>query len=379
MKTTHLFILCVLLILCNACKKNKDDDDPSYMNEEIGKGYLTVLPIDEDDFYLFVNLGHQNPPGHVFPSGHGGFYLTDYMQTSNVYSPGNLFITQIVRLEHVTAGIQDYTLKLSSPQGRLNITFGHLSSIDSSILAKAPSFDGSECETYMAGGNDYHMCIVWTNIEVSAGDIIATGGGLPGQFGVDFGVYDKKRPVKFVHNRWADYDYGYAVSPLDYFTSEITEILTPLCGDYVCGSRNIRTIDPIGGTIEYDSTGTLQGLWYKPDHFGDSEDYHISFVFDNTQPWIPVICWGISVPGSTPGVYTFDTENSGIVNRKFVDVVPDGNIYRYEIKDECSNNPPENSMLLIQLIHSDTLKLETQQPSAGPPWNFTDSAVYFIR
>ncbi len=380
MKKIILLILIVLPVFVN-CKKDSPDNPPDYIDEEIGEGYFTVLPVGEEDFYLFVNLGHMNPPGHVFPSGHGGFYLTDYEHVCNIYSPGDLTVTRISRVEHLSGGEDDYTLQLSSPKGRLKIVFGHLSSISSNILDQAPSFDESECETYMAGGGHFRICSVFLEdmIEVSAGDIIGTGGGLPGQYGVDFGVFDKNRPVHFATDRFTDYDYMYAVSPLNYFTPKIVEILRPVCGDWVCGIQKIRTIEPIGSTVEFDSTGTLQGLWYKKDEPLNTEDFHIAFVYDNTDPYEPVISWGTSVPGNDPGVHTFTVENSGTVNRKFVDVTSDGNIYSYEIRNQCSTIYTENSILLVQLTAGDTLKLETLKPDDGPPWQFTGNAVYFTR
>ena len=376
----NLFVFRSVVIICilfASCKKNSDDS--VYIDENIGEGYLTVLPVSEGDFNLFVILGHLAPPGHVFPSDHGGFYFTDPDLIYDIYSPGNLEITNIIRLQHLSTGVTDYTLHLSSPKRRFKVVFGHLSSISESILSQIPEFDENQCEYYMAGGNQYRKCSLSVHVAAYAGEVIGTGGGLPGQYAVDFGTFDKNRPVTFATDRWTGWDYMYAVSPLDYFTREIYEILKPYCGDYNCGFIEIRTAEPIGGIIEFDVPGTLQGLWYKQNEPSNTEDYHISFVYKNTNPDVPVICWGISVKGNDPGEYKFSIRNSGLVNRDFQNIIPDGNMYRYELSHVCTSKVLAKPIILVQLTDERTLKLEAQDSGQGPPWQFTENAVHFTR
>lgn len=367
-------LFCLLFTLCE-----KKTDNSDYIDEDIGQGYLTVMPVNEGDIDLFVVLGHLAPPGHVFPSDHGGFYLSDRELTYEVHSPGDLEVISIRRLQHLSIGITDYTLHLSSPKKRFKVVFGHLASISESILSQIPDFDENQCDYYMAGGNQYRMCTLSVNVPVYAGQVIGTAGGLLGQNGFDFGTFDKNRPVEFATDRWIGWDYMYAVSPLDYFTQEIKEILEPYCGDYHCGFKEIRTKEPIGGTIEFDKSGTLQGLWYKQNEPSNTEDFHISFVYKNTDPDVPIVCWGISVAENEPGLHTYTIQNSGLVNRNFSDVIPDGNIYRYELSHACTGANIAKPIILIQLVDERILMLEAQDSSQGPPWQFTGDVVYFTR
>jgi len=367
--------LCLIFsILVSDCNNKKGTTEPEVT---IGEGFMTVLPLKAEDFYLFVNLGHLNPPGHTFPSGHGGFYLTDWEQKVPVFSPADMNITRITQVEHVHGGYYDYDITLSVNKGEFEIVFGHVSGIHPDILEQAPEFDTGECETYTTGGETYIRCLVWTDISVSAGDTLGTAGGNPGQFGLDFGCFDQNIEHTFASNRFEGHKYIHAVSPLDYFAQAIRSLILPVCGDYVCGAPLTRTQEPVGGTVEYDLTGTARGLWFKQGEPSSPEDPHCALIYCNVEPDIPVFSTGTSVPDLITGLYTFTPADTGRVNRLFQDVEPN-DIYRYKIRNRCDQYG-FIAVILLQLTNDTTLKLEKQLPGDGPPWNFTDNAVIFVR
>lgn len=364
-----------ILTLTYGCRNEKSVTEPEV---NVGKGFLTVLPLKAEDFYLFVNLGHLNPPGHTFPSDHGGFCLTNWEEPVAVFSPADMQVTQISRVEHVNRGFYDYDMTLSVNKGGFEIVMGHLSAVHAVILAQAPALETSECETYTTGGDTYTRCQVWTSIDISAGDTVGMAGGNPGQFGLDFGTFDQNVQITFASNRFRDYKYPHTVSPLDYFTEEICSILIPMCGDYICGDPLVRTVEPVGGTVEYDLPGTARGLWFRLGEPTFPEDPHLALIYCSVKPDIPVFSVGISIPDLTTGLYTFTPADTGKVNRLFEDVEPDG-VYRYKIRDRCTNAPDMEAVILLQLTNATTLKLEKQDPSDGPPWAFTTNAVLFVR
>lgn len=378
-KTCLILIFIFGLFLLFGCKKNSGDGllDPVV---EVGQGFLTVLPVNPEKFFLFVNLGHLNQPGHTFPSDHGGFYLVDYLDPIPVLSPADMKVVEMSGVDHVNKGYTDYDLTLSVNNGDFTIVFGHLSAIDDSIMAQAPDIEEWDCITYSTGGDDYRRCVTHVNIPVSAGDTIASAGGNPGQFGMDFGTYDKNRKIQFASNRFKDdYKYQYTVSPLDYFTEEINAILIPQCGDYICGFPMVRTVEPIGGTIQFDIPGTAQGLWFKKGEPNGPEDPHIALIYDNVEPDIPVFSIGISIPDLDPAPYSFTPTDTGVVDREFSDVIPDGHIYRYNIQHRCPDAPPFQAVILLEMISATELNIEKQNPADGPVWDFTENMVEYER
>jgi hypothetical protein len=358
------------------CQPNKKITDPI---QNIGKGFMTALPLRPEDFYLFVNLGHMSQPGHVFPSDHGGFYLTDYMTPKPVLCPAGMYIVRITVTEHVNERFSDYAVTLSANGERFQIVFGHLSRIRDSILEQAEAGGVPVCDTYSTGGNTFRNCSYSTAIPVSAGDTLGAAGGNPGQFGLDFGVYDRTGRIKFASGRFDNSQYPYTVSPLDYFTDEIRDVLIPKCGDYLCGRPTFRTEPPVGGTVDFDIPGTAQGLWYKPGEPTYPEDPHLALVRHNADPGVPVFSVGVSLTGLDPGTYTFSPADTGFVNRIFSGVQSDGRIYRYRIRFPCEAEAAAHAVLLVQLTDASHMKIEKQDPAAGPPWAFTSNAVMYER
>jgi hypothetical protein len=378
LKITLCFIVILFLSILFNCKKRSGYGllDPEV---EVGKGFLTVLPVDKNIIDLFVNLGHLSPPAHTFPSDHGGFYFKKSEDSVSVLSPGDMNITEMSFVEHITAGKYDYEMTLSVNNGGFSVVFAHITSIHPDILAQSPQFEDGRCFTYIAGTEEYRRCAIDVRIAVSAGDTIGTAGCFLGQCGMDLGIYDLNNEKDFASDQVSNFRYPFAVSPLDYFTEEIENFLIPLCGDYICGFRMIRNVSPVGGIHCYDVPGTAQGLWFKKGEPDFPEDPHMALVYDNVEPQVPVFSVGIGIPNFNTGLYTFTPADSGIVNRLFKDVIPDGKLYRFEIRDRCQNAPKVDAVILFQMIDEKELIIEKQDLLDGPPWIFSENAVYYVR
>lgn len=357
------------------CRQSEQITEPEI---EVCSGFFTVLPLNSEHFYLFVNLGHLNPPGHTFPSGHGGFYLTDYMTPVPLFSPADMTVTRITRVEHVNKGYNDYDITLSVNNDQFKVVFGHMTSLHESLLDQITAWESGGCESYETGGDTYRRCQVWTDLPVSAGDTLGTAGGNPGQFGLDFGVFDRSIQPEQACSRFADYDVYYAVSPLNYFTDAINAVLVPVCGDYFCGSPTTRVKPPVGGHVGYDIAGTVQGLWFRQGEPTTPEDPHLALVYDNVDPDVPLFSVGTSLTGLNTGLYSFTPADTGLVDRVFSEVTSDGQIYRYQIKNPCWSSVPAGVLLVMMTSETD-LKIEKQENSDGPPWQFTENAVLYER
>src|SRR5271167_2206131 len=65
---------------------------------------FTVSPLNIDNAVWYAPLGNLNPPGHTFPSDHGGFYYVDpgnpdpnkYNVSYQVFAPADGFISQVL-------------------------------------------------------------------------------------------------------------------------------------------------------------------------------------------------------------------------------------------------------------------------------------------
>ena len=375
MRARNIMLILIAAIF-TGCHSAGDVAGPEYV--DVGKGFFTVLPLNQADFYLFVNLGHMNPPGHTFPSAHGGFYLTDYMEKRPIFSPADMRIILFKVAEHLGKGYSDYTIVMAVNDGQFKVMLGHVSSIHPTLLAQVPPLEDGECESYSTGLDSFRTCMQWVDIPVSAGDTLGEAGGNPGQFGLDFGVYNRAIDHEWQCERLLEYDYPWAVSPMDYFTDAINDILIPITGDGLCGRTVMRTRPPIGGRVNFNAPGTAQGIWFRKGASLFPENQHIALVYHNADPDVPIISVGTEQTGLLSGEYSFTPADTGRANRHFIDVVPDGQMYTYQIHYPCPTWFFEY-MLLVQMMSETEIKIEKQEPDAGPPWQFTDNAVEYER
>ena len=137
------FFFAIVIIVPASCKFGQEY---KLSKVEVGKGFLTILPLNIEDFFMMVNLGHLSPPGHIFPSDHGGFYLSDHMNPVPIFAPADMIITRIVKSEHINHGFTDYSLTLSVNDEEFLIVFGHISEINHTILEKTEGFDNIDCD-----------------------------------------------------------------------------------------------------------------------------------------------------------------------------------------------------------------------------------------
>jgi len=343
---------------------------------DVGKGFMSVLPMNEEDFFFFANIGWL--PGKIFPCDHGGFLLSDVMKRVPVFCPADMTITKIMATDQVKHGYVDYGMTLSVNNGEFQIVMGHMSSLHTDIMAIAEAVE-AECDTLVSMGSTYIHCLKWVNIHVAAGDTLGMAGGNPGQNGLDFGTFDKKRKIEFATDRFDDYLYPYTVSPLDYFTDEICDILIPICGFTLCEPNVVRMVPPVGGTVDFDIPGTAQGIWFKTEEPFSPVDPHMALVYHNVDPSIPIFSIGTGIPGIAQGCYTFDIKDTGTIDRPFHEVVPDDRIYSYNVWYHCWPPDFQPMVVLMQLTDASHLKIEKLDADAARPWQFSDQAVLYER
>ncbi|MEY3678504.1 MAG: hypothetical protein RI924_645 [Bacteroidota bacterium] len=365
-KLLSLFFIFSLGIFMQNCRK---DLSKFYLK----KGSLDHLPIAMDEFISLTPLGSVGPPGHVFPNDHMGFYYVKDIKPVTIFSPGNLHLSEI-RSSVYNPGeaneTADYSLTFGI-NGESTLIFGHISSLTPKLMQAFGN--NATCEQYSAGTVMVKSCIKKVSMEIQSGELIGYSNTVPGQQALDMGVY--------LNNQ--------GVSPLDYFEQSVrsqleTRLMGPPNSQY---DGVLRTELPLAGEINQDLIGALQGRWYKKGAPKFPESPHISFVKDYIKPSELHISSGTSVPVFGPGVWKFNQNNTGEINRAFKDVKVDGKIYcfdplylSYDPAYPAQGTFPNNS-LIVKLEDQKTLFLETRDCNCAEqiPYQFTAAKLTFVR
>ena len=169
------------------------------------------------------------------------------------------------------------------------------------------------------------------------------------------------------------------------YKSYLTELKTKLYSIVGDAGGIRRIIEPICGTVNQDEWGTAQGVWFLT---GTSikersrEDEHAALVHHNVDPTRGVFSIGTSMEksGLSTGAFNFIPRNSGLVNRDFDQVKPDGNIYCYENGSgvEFGN---QMIVIIIKLLDGQTLRMERLSSSScgSSSWKFSSNYTDFER
>ena len=280
---------------------------------------------------------------------------------TTLYSPGNLTVTRIIVEERRESGLTDYamTLKLCKD---VTLLFGHVSSLSVDLFGDTSSFKDWHFVGEYGGenGRDIRRWDKDYDVRATAGEVLGTVGGNPGQWALDFAVYDQRHPAENVANP-GRYGGGAPIvtCPLSYFEGGpvLDQLVALVNRDKVEGEAL-----PCGFVIQ-DLPGAAQGNWYffgtgnYPDTF--PQDPHLALVHDNIHPSLGAFSVGTSVPGLRTGVYHFKPQTSGRVNLDFSQVTADGNVYCYDSLNHYWGEPisPAHSILL-QLTSETTLRIE---------------------
>lgn len=134
------------------------------------------------------------------------------------------------------------------------------------------------------------------------------------------------------------------------------------------------------GSVNQDVPGAAQGAWFLS---GISETYpenpHIALVHSNIHPDRAVLSIGNSIPGINSGVYEFLPKNSGLMNRDFPDIIPDGQIYGFQINGQYGL--AFYGIIIVMMPDTETLWIEALRGATTNPtsWAFTENKTVFKR
>ena len=340
---------------------------------------LGALPMDEKDFPHLEPYGLM-VDGHVTPIDH--WYFAPASRDSaidayNVYAPADGTITQIQRRE------RNDDLSDVKEEFRLVITYtctflsyyDLITVLDPSVTAKATELKNSN----------------FANVEipVKEGQLI----GKIGKQTLDFAVWDTEKPLSgfvipehYEREPWKIY----TANPFDYFTDEIKKILL---------AKNLRTLDPVEGKIDYDIDGKLVGNWFVEGTNGyagtnQTKYYegHMSVVYNHLDPTTIIISIGdfngkpeqLAVKGNKPDPAKVD-KKSGLVKYElynFQYLKPNGQPVEVDFVKNMKIKAGQElrGTVLFQLIKKRKLKMEAfPGKSASQVSGFTSAAKIYER
>ncbi len=241
-----LFVFSLSFILfLTGCQEEGNDDPRSGLNlpEDVA---FTHLPTDLSRMLEFGAIGQIN----VIPKAHGGFGVKDYYSPTPdipVYAMSDGIIYNIrYEARHYEAPFapdslvgkpyDDYTLHIYISQ-TAEMHFGHLSKLAPEILEQAGNLEIGTTE------ND-------VRIPIREGQVLANIGTHPG---FDVGLYDVKKEHYFANPDRYSIDYRSAIPFTDFLPENLREKVWEI---------NPRTVEPLGGKINYDLDGTISGNWF---------------------------------------------------------------------------------------------------------------------
>ena len=193
------------------------------------------------------------------------------------------------------------------------------------------------------------------------------GSSDPGIF-FDFGTYDYSKPLPYINPGRYSYpnEKGlerhrplYIICPLDLYESEMKSQLY---------DKLLRTVNPRCGEMMQDVPGTLQGSWFSADDatYGYKDEAQLGFLHAAIDPSEALISIGGTF--TEVGLWSFTAKSSGLINREFSQVTPDGNIYCYD--------QDQPGRILVELLGETKLQIEYQSGSCSGTFAFRDPTTY---
>lgn len=346
-----------------------------------------TVPVDMKDFLAFRPLGFMSTPIHMFPAKHSAFSMTPIGQSAvpkPVKAPGKATVTEIYEATFSTGG-KNYQVFMH-PCSEVRAYFGHLATISDRLAAEFNN-GAPKCNSFEDGTATVTTCRRENlNLQLDEGELFGTG---PDSAGVDFGTLDfRRQPAAFINLAHYDYYYPYYTSPLDFFTADVRKTVESKTGN-VFGTR-MRTAEPLGGSYMQDLPGTAQGNWFLPGKYhGNTTDLSqfLGLAHDYVDPAQPMMAAGTSIQGMKLGLYSHTVEQSGLINRDFSAIKPDGNIYCIDsyIQGQSAGGVPigkPSGILLLSLPDDIHLTVELAAGSscgALTNWAFSAAATKFER
>jgi hypothetical protein len=292
---------------------------------------FTTTPIDEANIEFVVPIGNLSPPGHTLPSDHTYFYH---------------------RLNHPSAP----QFQVVAPAGGVVKDVRH----DADDLIR---IQATPTMTYYMG----HVIVdaaITRGKTLRAGDRIGVTSTLA--FAMDLGLVNSELTLFFITPTRYPPDTPHADSPFKYFSEALR-------------SRLYAKEKGTGhdGKIDFDQTGKLVGNWFHESlsvadsPYVDAGSRELAFVRDVDDPSAVRVSIGGTL--SVMGVWAIPADATDPAN-----VTIASGLVSYRLV--FLNSPaPAAGVLLVQLLDTARIKVETFPGSSAAPSGFTGAASIYVR
>lgn len=327
---------------------------------------LNYPPFDLDKVVYITPLGqmsgsHVTPVEHQYYNGQG---------MVEVYAPADGTINFV---QHMTSSVSDPGDERFVDD--YLITIKHTCTMESHFI----HVDNPIKEIVDAVGDEEYKHIY---LDVEEGQLLGTYEGT-----VDYNVFDNEVKNNFVNlDSYSSTKYSEVQDPFNYFNDEIRTKLR---------AKSLRSVEPLGGKIDYDIDGKLVGTWFEEGtngHQGVNRDRywagHLSFAYNHIDPSLIVISIGtfqgqskqFAVRGNSPDPAEIGV-SSGLVKYELVN-------WDYYHEDEywdrgslvkplVAKEAPESfGVVLVEMLEDRKIKFEAFPFQAN---SFTGNAKYFVR
>ena len=352
-----------------------------------GNAIFTTTPLPLSNVIGWVPLGAMEPPGHAFPTDHQYLY---YVSPSN---PGNTTLNAVapsdlrIWMIYQDTGAQNEISIWIQPCAQIIGRLGSLTGLSTDLAAAAGPINQS-CQ----GFGSYQQCQKMLTYDVKAGQVIGTINSAT-EFALDWWLWDSRAtpihltdPAKFTSGPQTGFTAANIVPASAYFMAAVAAQIAPKIGSF--DGTQQRMIAPVDGTLAVDVDGTARGYWFNPNQPYPPDNDQAALAPDNITPnttevfSLGVSQANISQGGGSGARGAFTPVLSGLVNRAFETVTPDGNIYCYNPVIE--NTAGQSGLIILQMPDANTLKIEVQALTGGncaaaQPWAFTGNAVTYKR
>ena len=357
-----------------------------------------VSPIDIDYIAAVEPQGELTGfyTGHITPGDHVGFQYDPAGPPRNVYALADGYLKRVERQPSpqgfgITADVKNYHLYFEYSCSLFG-SYVHVTELDPAVATADP-----ELQELDSGPHPDDTTSLYPNIPVKAGQLIgqAEAFGLLGMLTVDTAVTLSGfvTPSRYSGEPWKIH----SVPPFDYFAEPLRKQLL---------SKNPRTIEPIGGKIDFDVAGTLAGNWFLDgaNYSGNAErgwcgDYycsywntHLAFVYDFVDQNQVRVSIGYDsglypqgpygVKGNSPDPTTVSVD-SGLVTLELVDLENrDAEVGITTFGKPLVTRGTDNvvGVMLVQMLDDRSVKMEIiPGANAAQELGFSEAATVYQR
>ncbi|MAG60527.1 hypothetical protein CL619_01950 [archaeon] len=319
-------------------------------------------PVDMSEVYEISPIGNLGPPGHTFPTEHSFIHIGSYETNYNydLFAPADVVITHVSKYPG-SIDPWEHTIYFALCKDVIGY-YNHVKELSSEFEA---ILDEYECEDWTEQTEG--SCSKNVFFEVEAGMLLGQVGANQGNF--DFGLMDLRSEHEYANPDRNGGRTPHITCAYKYYPNEMRDVFFDLIE---------RDDEEQCGNSAQDILGTLQGNWYYGDSLaseGIGWDHYLAFVHDNEYPELQAVSVGGVFTDS--GVWYFEPQNSGTVNRNFAEILPGDEIYCYEAQDtdRWQETIPEGKVL-VQLASETELLIEKQSGSCESSLSFNDAFAY---